>query len=108
MSHNLSFDVVIPTIGRPSLQRVLHAVVSGTGPTPASVVVVDDRPAGVGDALDIPTTTPIRVVVRRSYGSGPAAARNVGWQVGHAEWVAFLDDDVVAPVDWRGRLADEI
>ena len=33
----------------------------------------------------------------RSGAAGPAAARNAGWRAARADWVAFLDDDVVPP-----------
>ena len=38
--------VVVPTIGRPSLDVLLDALASACGPRPAEIVVVDDRPAG--------------------------------------------------------------
>jgi HAD superfamily hydrolase (TIGR01662 family) len=41
-------------------------------------------------------------------GRGPAAARNVGWRASTAEWIAFLDDDVVPGGDWFERLADDL
>ncbi|HLM18440.1 MAG TPA: HAD-IIIA family hydrolase [Acidimicrobiia bacterium] len=113
MSVPPSYDVVIPTVGRVSLHRVLDAVLFGRGPAPDRVVVVDDRPAGSdGDgeadrALDLPSAS-VPVLVLRSYGSGPAGARNVGWVAGCAEWVAFLDDDVEPPFDWRDRVAHDL
>ncbi len=39
---------------------------------------------------------------------GPAAARNVGWRAARAEWVAFLDDDVLPPPDWREALERDL
>lgn len=80
-----SFDVVIPTIGRPSLQRLLDALAAQLGPLPGRIVVVQDR-------------------ARR----GPAAARNVGWRTADAEWIVFLDDDVVPPPRWSGVLARDL
>ena len=70
--------VVIPTIGRPSLLTLLHSL-SGEAPV-AQIVVVDDRPGGA--ALSLPghvAGTPLRVV--RSWGRGPAGARNRGWRI---------------------------
>jgi histidinol-phosphate phosphatase family protein len=101
-----AFDVVIPTVGRTSLHRVLEAVLFGTGPEPARVVVVDDRPTP-DTAIRVPAHR-VPVFVLRSYGSGPAGARNVGWTAGEAAWVAFLDDDVEPPYDWRARLAADL
>jgi histidinol-phosphate phosphatase family protein len=104
-----SFDVVIPTVGRPSLHRVVEAVLHGRGPLPARLVLVDDRRVGAHPAsLDVPRRSPVPVTVRRTFGAGPAAARNVGWLAGDAAWVVFLDDDVEPPFDWRARLADDL
>jgi HAD superfamily hydrolase (TIGR01662 family) len=109
----MSYTVVIPTIGRPSLAVLLtqHGLVSGdasdsshrhSGP----VVVVDDRPGDRAD-LQLPEVDfPVRVL--RSGGQGPAAARNVGWRAADTEWVAFLDDDVLPGPDWAAQLAQDL
>ncbi|HET7488575.1 MAG TPA: HAD-IIIA family hydrolase [Acidimicrobiales bacterium] len=101
-----TFDVVIPTVGRPSLARTLDAVAAGPGPQPARVVVVDDRRCA-GTRL-LPGPLPDGTVVLAGGGRGPAAARNVGWRSGSSEWVAFLDDDVVPEPGWRARLAVDL
>jgi hypothetical protein len=89
-------EVVMPTIGRPSLRAALAPLV---GRVP--VIVVDDRAAGA--ALQVPDG--VRVV--RSGGRGPAAARNAGWRASDATWVAFVDDDVLPPDGWvEALLAD--
>ena len=50
----------------------------------------------------------VPVVVLRSDGRGPAAARNVGWRAATATWVAFLDDDVEVPHGWGRALAHDL
>jgi histidinol-phosphate phosphatase family protein len=95
------YDVVIPTAGRESLARLLDSLAEGDGPRPARTIVVDDRPEPA------PIERP-GIEVLASGGRGPAAARNVGWRAATAEWVAFLDDDVVAPPGWRALLADDL
>jgi histidinol-phosphate phosphatase family protein len=76
-----SFDVVIPTAGRPSLEPLL------------------ERLAGL----------PGRVIVVRDDGRrGPAAARNRGWRQSQADWVVFLDDDVLPAPGWLDRLAEDL
>ncbi|MBD5604763.1 MAG: transferase, partial [Candidatus Eremiobacteraeota bacterium] len=37
------YDVVIPTIGRPSLLALLRSLEAADGPLPRNVIVVDDR-----------------------------------------------------------------
>lgn len=97
------YDVVIPTSGRDSLQRLLTSIRASAGPAPARVLVVDDRPRADA-ALDVPAG----VEVVRGRAAGPAAARNVGWRAATAEWVAFLDDDVLVTEDWAARLASDL
>jgi HAD superfamily hydrolase (TIGR01662 family) len=98
--------VVVPTIGRPSLDVLLDALAASTGPRPAELVLVDDRPAGESLRPARPGLPPVRVV--RTGGGGPARARNLGWRTARTEWIAFLDDDVVPDPDWYARLADDL
>jgi HAD superfamily hydrolase (TIGR01662 family) len=100
----LSFAVVIPTIGRPGLAELVTAV--DGEPAPSCIVVADDR-RDATSALDLPATAAPLIVVR-THGRGPAAARNAGWQAAHADWIAFLDDDVAVPVDWCRRLVEDV
>src|SRR3954462_8012656 len=110
--------VVVPTIGRPSLDVLLDALATAAGPRPAELVLVDYRPTrvplepararppGVPLEPDRPGLPPVRVV--RTGGGGPAAARNLGWRTAHTGWIAFLDDDVVPDPDWYEKLADDL
>ncbi len=101
----LSYAVVVPTVGRPSLRPLLDALMAARGPAPAAVVVVDDR-TGDPPPLDLPEWAPLRVL--RGAARGPAAARNAGWRATATPWVAFLDDDVLVPDDWPSRLAVDL
>jgi len=100
------YSVVIPTVGRDSLGRVLDALSSGAGPPPRQVVVVDDRGDPAGSLPAAPRELPLRY--SRSGGRGPAAARNVGWRQVTSPWVVFLDDDVVPQPGWRRLLARDL
>lgn len=104
------YDIVVPTVGRPCLARLLDALVEGSGPPPDRIVIVDDRTRPAGGllaALPCPSPAPLVHVVT-SGGQGPAAARNAGWRATTAPWVAFLDDDIVPDVDWATRLSADI
>lgn len=108
--------VVIPSVGRASLQALLDSLAASApgSPRPAEVVVVDDRrdprpaltptPGGVlGGAMD---GVPVHVVT--GGGRGPAAARNTGWRATTTAWVSFLDDDVLVPAGWAAALATDL
>jgi histidinol-phosphate phosphatase family protein len=104
-----AIDIVIPTVGRPSLAALLDSLAGtfehGGSPLPRVFVVDDRRPGSVtgGPVAD----RQLGVEVLHSGGRGPAAARNTGWRASDAEWVVFLDDDVqVTPGWWPALLAD--
>ncbi|WP_435768330.1 HAD-IIIA family hydrolase [Nocardioides sp. SYSU DS0651] len=100
-----STTIVVPTIGRASLHHLLAALAHQDQPVTAPVVVVDDRPSGPPlDPAELDPTGTLDVRVARSGGGGPARARNLGWRRARTPWVSFLDDDVVVPPDWFGRL----
>ncbi|RIQ12393.1 glycosyltransferase family 2 protein, partial [Jiangella rhizosphaerae] len=82
----LPTTVVVPTIGRPSLDALLRSLRDSDGPRPAEVIVVDDSGTR----------------------AGPAAARNRGWRRARTPWVSFLDDDVIVERDWLARLAEDL
>jgi histidinol-phosphate phosphatase family protein len=105
----VSFDVVIPTSGRLSLAVLLDALASASGPLPGAVLLVDDRRARPGPLLaGMPPRLASRVRVLAGRGAGPAAARNLGWRASDAEWIAFLDDDVVPTASWLEQLVDDL
>jgi HAD superfamily hydrolase (TIGR01662 family) len=81
----VTYDVVIPTAGRPSLGRLLVRL--------AELCVPADR---------------IRVVDDSRKQRGPAAARNCGWRASQADWIVFLDDDVLPAEGWLESLILEL
>jgi glycosyltransferase involved in cell wall biosynthesis len=98
--------VVVPTIGRRSLNRLLAALAAQQVPV-RQVVVVDDR--RVRDRpLQVPASLRPRAVVLASGGRGPAAARNVGWRASEFPWIVFLDDDVVPSPTWSLQLGEDL
>jgi glycosyltransferase involved in cell wall biosynthesis len=94
-----SVTVVVPTLGRTSLSVLLAALRLGDG---AEILVVDDR-ADRREPLAAPGA---KVLTGRA--AGPAAARNAGWRASDADWIAFLDDDVLPPRDWGRRLLADL
>ncbi|WP_432488311.1 HAD-IIIA family hydrolase [Kineococcus sp. SYSU DK018] len=108
------FSVVVPTVGRPSLDVLLTTLAAQRGPAPELVVVVDDRrgrdtgedPCELACERARTAGLPVRLV--RSGGRGPAAARNAGWRRTASEWVAFVDDDVELPPEWSELLVADL
>lgn len=97
-----AYDIVVPSIGRPSL-AVLLASLEDAGAVPGRLVVVDDRHRPC-TALDVPAGAEIVC----SRGRGPAAARNAGAARANAPWIVFLDDDVVVRPGWGDALARDL
>ncbi|CAN5231473.1 glycosyltransferase [soil metagenome] len=105
-----SFDIVVPTIGRPSLPALLEAIAVGEGALPSRIFLVDDRrdPSGPLTEGSFPPRLTGRIQVLSGGGAGPAAARNCGWRASSAPWIAFVDDDVVPPRGWLTSLSEDL
>jgi hypothetical protein len=102
------FTVVVPTVGRDTLARLLDALARQAF-APDRLVLVDDRRCPGDDLIDrLPAPMRDATMVVRSGGRGPAAARNLGWRSTETEWVVFLDDDVEPTPDWSTALAHDL
>ncbi|MDQ4048287.1 MAG: HAD-IIIA family hydrolase, partial [Actinomycetota bacterium] len=93
-----------------SLSLLLSALAAQAGPPPGRVIVVDDRRVRGGRLVTPAAHAALgsRLRILEGPGRGPAAARNVGWHESQAEWIAFLDDDVLPPPEWASRFASDI
>jgi HAD superfamily hydrolase (TIGR01662 family) len=96
-------DIVIPTVGRRSLARLIARLATGTRP-PGRVLVVDDRRDASCQLRLGKHAVSLDVAILRGSHRGPAAARNIGWKASTAAWICFLDDDVEPGADWADRL----
>jgi histidinol-phosphate phosphatase family protein len=72
------------------------------------VVVPSARPELAARLLERLDGLPGEVIVVDGRGRSPAAARNAGWRASRADWVAFLDDDVVPAPGWDELLLADL
>jgi Glycosyl transferase family 2 len=106
-----SYAVVVPTVGRPTLQACVDALAAAGDPAPRQLVLADDRRQPSGP---LPVVLPVSLADRASVvsveGRGAAAARNVGWLQVEASvsWIVFLDDDVAVGRCWAQQLAADL
>ncbi len=98
-------DVVIPTFNRPEqLSRCLESLAAQRFRDFRVVVVDDGSTPPVSEALAGSFAGRLDLVVLATAGNGgPARARNLGIAAATAEFVAFIDDDVVADRHWLER-----
>jgi histidinol-phosphate phosphatase family protein len=103
----VDYDVIVPTIGRPTLVDLLEALARQRVPLSGRVFVVDDR-RRPSTPLAITDGSEDRVTILPGAARGPAAARNVGWGAARAPWAVFLDDDVLPGSEWSEQLATDL
>ncbi len=104
------FDLVIPTLGRPSLMSLLRDIAREEGPRPERIILVDDRAVRDESLFRGPVPFELEALLRVLPGRalGPAAARNLGWRSGGAPWVVFVDDDIRLEREWARRLLQDL
>lgn len=92
--------VIIPTVGRPILQRCLQSIASGTV-LPARIIVVDqgDNPE-ITDWLHSIEALGLETFHLLSTERSPASARNRGIEQVQTLFVAAIDDDCFVEKDW--------
>ena len=99
-------SVVICTYNRAeTLRRALDSVIrqETDGRFAYEVIVVDDGSTdNTGEvAAEVAASSPVPVrYVREGRGGGIAVARNTGVTQAGGEWIAFFDDDQLAPSHW--------
>ena len=100
--------LVIPTLGRPILGRMLDAVLAGER-WPARVVIVDQgrRPeiAAVAERLRV---SGLAVLYIPSQLTGRSAGLNCGIARVETRFIAITDDDCLVAPDWIARLGDRL
>jgi glycosyltransferase involved in cell wall biosynthesis len=107
----IGIAVVIPTLGRPSLERAVRSVVRQTVGPEAIIIVANGReqlsPDRVGGLEQLGDGVSLVVVSLPPF-SGPSICRNVGAWVSGSEYVAFLDDDDEFAPNYLELMAGEV
>ncbi|MEK7611035.1 MAG: glycosyltransferase [Patescibacteria group bacterium] len=95
-------SVVIPTIGRETLNACLQSLGAQTYPRDLfEVIVVEDGVRSVEKSVN---DFGFRYLSQEH--RGPAAARNFGARSARGDVLAFTDDDCTVPSNWLEKLAD--
>jgi glycosyltransferase involved in cell wall biosynthesis len=87
---------VIPTIGRPGLEKAIKSIENQTSDKWNAVVVFD----GIEPTISIsnPKITVMQIEKAGIGKNGAAIVRNYGMKLADSEWIGFLDDDdTIAP-----------
>jgi len=96
--------VIVPTVGRPVLEKCLQSIAGGRV-LPARVIVVDQgENEAVGDWLGCLDVMGIDIFRLPSTERSPASARNRGIEHVQTTYVAAIDDDCAAEVDWLEQM----
>jgi glycosyltransferase involved in cell wall biosynthesis len=107
--NHVHVSVVVPTCNRAELiVRLIDSLGHQDMTEPFEVVVVDDR--STDDTLERlrttaqPTNYSLKVLPSEK-NTGPAGARNRGWQEASGDLIAFIDDDCVPTPGWLAAIA---
>lgn len=100
--------LVIPTLGRPILRRMLDAVRAGDT-WPARVIIVDQgRNAEIAALADEHRGGGLDVVYAPSNSTGRSAGLNLGLEHVMTGLVVITDDDCLVARDWMARLGERL
>jgi GT2 family glycosyltransferase len=102
------FTVIIPTVGRPILQRCLQSIANGTV-LPSRIILIDqgENPV-VGEWLQSLEAIGLETFHLRSTERSPASARNRGIEKVRTRFVVAIDDDCVAEKDWLEKMESQL
>ena len=107
-SENLTFSVVVPTLGRADQLRGCLAALAGLDYRPEcfEVVVVNDGGGRAIDQVAAAWEDRLGLTLVSMGGAGPSAARNAGAEHARGRFLAFTDDDCRPESRWLEVLQD--
>lgn len=102
----MTVSVIIPTLHRPQGLRLAIQSVLAQSRRPDDIIIVDNSPEGsargIADNARAVARCPVLYVHEPR--PGVSNARNAGLAAATGRYIAFLDDDEVAAVEWLGAL----
>ena len=111
MKDELLFSVIIPTYLRPiKLMSCLEALLQQSLQRKEYEIIVVDNDSN-GSTEDVVKKTNAGghgVIYKKRASNNVSEARNLGARVAGGQWLAFLDDDCIAPPVWLERAAHMI
>jgi GT2 family glycosyltransferase len=103
----MKLSIIIPTIGRKTLQRVLSAIVNSNDFETIAPEIIVVRDAVEGPFLSqLETEFPQVIFLTTKEKSYSGGARNVGLDKATGEVIVFLGDDTIPQSDWLRRVFD--
>jgi glycosyltransferase involved in cell wall biosynthesis len=97
---------IIPTIGKPGLQKAIESIEKQTSDNWKAIVVFD----GIEPTISIsnPKITVMKIEKAGVGQNGAANVRNYGMKFVESEWIGFLDDDDTIAPDYVETFNNEI
>lgn len=104
----MKFSVIVCTYnGAETIEECIESLLNQAFEDKYEIIIVDD--GSTDDTKDVVKrfvdNEQVRLIEHET-NRGLSAARNTGWQEAEGEFVAYIDDDAVAPPDWLSALYD--
>ncbi len=103
-------DIIVCTFRRAALRTALDSLMAQkvSADVRLRVIVVDNDtvPSARKIAVAAAKAAPFRICYIHAPAGNISLARNAGLEAAVGDWIAFLDDDEVAPPDWVARLTE--
>ncbi|WP_339738807.1 glycosyltransferase family 2 protein [uncultured Maricaulis sp.] len=106
----MSVSVMIPTFRRPDGLRLALQSVLAQSHRPDEIIIVDNSPEASARCIAANASAVARcpVVYVHEPQPGVSNARNAGFAAASGRYLAFLDDDEIASVDWLAALLESV
>jgi succinoglycan biosynthesis protein ExoM len=105
-------DICVCTFRRASLEATLMSLGNQIPPPEATLRIIvadnDEVPSARSLVERVSQTLPLSVIYVHAPSRNISIARNACLDTAEGDWVAFIDDDEIAPPDWLRSLASKL